>query len=114
MQKLSPSVNNLFVDRRRPVVQQSLSGKNMSGLFFSLFLFSLKVGLGFGTAIVLWILGTTGYDAKADVQLAEVVESINFISTLLPGLLFVVAGIIMIFYTLDKASRAEIRKKLYS
>lgn len=93
--------------------QQSLSGKNMSGLFFALFLFSLKVGLGFGTAIVLWILGSTGYDAKANIQLAEVVESINFISTLLPGLLFVVAGIIMLFYTLDRASRAEIRKKLY-
>lgn len=93
--------------------QLSLSGKDMSGLFFALFLFSLKVGLGFGTAIVLWILGITGYDADADVQLAEVIDSINFISTLLPALLFVLAGIVMLFYTLDSASRAEIRNKLY-
>ncbi len=93
--------------------QLSLSGKDMSGLFFALFLFSLKVGLGFGTAIVLWILGITGYDANADVQLAEVIDSINFISTLLPALLFVFAGIVMLFYTLDSARRAEIRKKLY-
>ncbi|NQY34809.1 MAG: MFS transporter [Alteromonadaceae bacterium] len=93
--------------------QQSRTGKNMSGLFFALFLFSLKVGLGFGTAIVLWILGSTGYDASVDVQPQEVVESINFISTLLPGLLFVGAGIIMIFYNLDSARREEIRCKLY-
>ena len=93
--------------------QQSRSGKNMSGLFFALFLFSLKVGLGFGTAIVLWVLGTTGYDAKVSIQAAEVVESINFISTLLPGILFVFAGIIMSFYNLDRVRRATIRQQLY-
>jgi len=93
--------------------QQSRTGKNMSGLFFALFLFSLKVGLGFGTAIVLWILGTTGYDAKINIQPIEVVESINFISTLLPALLFVAAGIIMLFYNLNRTKREEIRDKLY-
>ena len=94
-------------------LQQSRSGKNMSGLFFALFLFSLKVGLGFGTAIVLWILGTTGYDADIDSQPVEVVESINFISTLLPGLLFIAAGIIMLCYRLNRARREQIQRQLY-
>ncbi|WNC68481.1 glycoside-pentoside-hexuronide (GPH):cation symporter [Thalassotalea nanhaiensis] len=93
--------------------QVTLTGKNMSGLFFALFLFTLKVGLGVGGALALWIMGETGYVANIAQQTPEVVESINFISTLLPGILFIVAGMIMMFYTLDKEKRAEIKLKLY-
>ena len=93
--------------------QVTLTGKNMSGLFFALFLFTLKVGLGVGGALALWIMGETGYVANIAQQTPEVVESINFISTLLPGILFIVAGIVMMFYTLDEEKRAEIKLKLY-
>ncbi|GAA6204549.1 glycoside-pentoside-hexuronide (GPH):cation symporter [Thalassotalea sp. SU-HH00458] len=93
--------------------QLSLTGKNMSGLFFALFLFTLKVGLGVGGALSLWIMGETGYIANIPQQSAEVVESINFISTLLPGILFISAGMIMMFYTLNKEKRTEIKIKLY-
>ncbi len=92
---------------------QSITGKNLSGLFFALFLFTLKVGLGVGGAVSLWVLGTTGYEAASELQSTEVVESINFISTFLPGILFVVAGIIMMFYQLDQTKREEIRLQLY-
>ena len=93
--------------------QETLTGKNMSGLFFALFLFTLKVGLGVGGALALWIMGETGYVANIAQQTPKVVESINFISTLLPGILFIVAGMIMMFYTLDEEKRAEIKLKLY-
>jgi sugar (glycoside-pentoside-hexuronide) transporter len=93
--------------------QLSLTGKNMSGLFFALFLFTLKLGLGVGGALSLWIMGETGYIANIEQQTLEVIDSINFISTLLPGILFIVAGMIMMFYGLDKEKRAEIKIKLY-
>ncbi len=93
--------------------QLTLTGKNMSGLFFALFLFTLKVGLGVGGALSLWIMGKTGYVANIPQQSEEVIESINFISTLLPGILFIIAGLIMMFYKLDKTRRAEIKLKLY-
>ncbi|NQZ82611.1 MAG: MFS transporter [Colwellia sp.] len=92
---------------------QTITGKNQSGLFFALFLFTLKVGLGVGGAVSLWVLGTTGYEAASELQSMAVVESINFISTFLPGVLFIVAGIIMMFYQLDQTKREEIRLQLY-
>ncbi|MCJ8318315.1 MAG: MFS transporter [Colwellia sp.] len=92
---------------------QTITGKNQSGLFFALFLFTLKVGLGVGGAVSLWVLGTTGYEAANELQNTAVVESINFISTFLPGILFIVAGIIMMFYQLDQTKREEIRLQLY-
>jgi len=92
---------------------KTITGKNLSGLFFALFLFTLKVGLGVGGAVSLWVLGATGYEAATELQSSEVVESINFISTFLPGILFVVAGIIMMFYQLDQTKREEIRLQLY-
>lgn len=93
--------------------QRTLNKKNMSGVFFALFLFILKLGLGLGSAIAMWVIGYTGYTAGADQQLPEVVESIKFISTLLPAVLFLIAGFIMLAYKLDKTRRAEIFIKLY-
>ncbi len=89
------------------------NGKDKSGLFFALFLFTLKVGLGVGGAISLWVLGSTGYDANLVEQNLSVINSLNFISTLLPGLLFIGSGIIMLFYNLNKEKRQAMRFALY-
>jgi len=93
--------------------QQVLSGKNMAGVIFALFLFVLKLGLGIGGAVSLWVLGASGYNAELSEQSPQVIDSINFIGTLLPGLIFLAAGVIMMFYKLDKAKREEIRLALY-
>lgn len=93
--------------------QKTLTGRDMAGLFFALFLFTLKVALGVGGAIALWIIGTTGYDAALEQQTAEVAQSINFVGTLLPGLLFFSAAIVMNFYALDRNFRQQIKQQLY-
>ena len=93
--------------------QRTLNNKNMSGVFFASFLFILKLGLGLGSAIALWVIGYTGYVAGAEKQLPEVVDSIKFISTLLPAVLFFIAGFIMLAYKLDKSKRSEIFIQLY-
>jgi len=93
--------------------QKLLVGRDMSGIFFALFLFTLKVGLGVGGAIALWVIGETGYVAGLEIQTAEVVDSINFVGTLLPGILFLAAAGIMKFYSLDRARREEINIQLY-
>jgi len=93
--------------------QKVLVGRDMAGIFFALFLFTLKVGLGVGGAIALWVIGETGYVAGLETQTTAVVNSINFVGTLLPGLMFLLAGGIMKFYSLDRARREEINIQLY-
>ncbi len=91
--------------------QRSLTGRYLGGLFFALFLFSLKIGTGVGGAVLGWVLGATGYEAGVT-ESERVVTAINFISTLLPGLLFISGGLVMCFYKLDRRKREEIRIKL--
>ncbi|TGH91723.1 MFS transporter, partial [Escherichia coli] len=52
--------------------EESRSGRRLDGLVFSTYLFSLKIGLAIGGAVVGWILAYVNYSASSSVQPVEV------------------------------------------
>lgn len=61
-----------------------------------------KIATGLLTAVIGWIMGAAGYDGTLAVQPESAVASINGLFLYIPYVLFILAGILIIFYDLDK------------
>lgn len=88
-----------------------VSGKNSAGLTVSASMFSLKSGSALGIAIPSSILALFGFVAD-QVQTPEALEGIRLMFNIVPGLFFLVAAGLMVFYRIDKKLLAEIETDL--
>src|SRR5690606_27786434 len=72
------------------------SGRRATGLFFSAATLSMKFGWGIGGALAGYLLAGYGYVPKA-VQTEEAITGIKLMMTVFPGLLYLVAAVLLIF-----------------
>lgn len=78
------------------------NGVRTEGLIYSAGSFGAKVGTGFGTAVVGWMLAAAGFVSGAAVQPESAQSMIVFIFLWLPILFNLLMIIILYFYKLDK------------
>jgi len=80
--------------------EESRSGRRLDGLVFSTYLFSLKIGLAIGGAVVGWILAWVNYSASSSVQPVEVLTTIKILFCVVPVVLYAGMFIMLSFYKL--------------
>jgi len=86
-------------------------GRRATGLIFSATVFVQKVGLALGSAMIGWLLSYYGFVANAQ-QSPEVMHGITLLFSLLPGTFALLAGIAIIFYSLDEPQVKQIERDL--
>lgn len=87
------------------------SGYNSAGLTVSASMFALKFGSALGSAIPGYILGWYGF-VKDQTQSDETLTGISVMWNIAPALFFLVAAILMIFYTLDGTTMKMVEQQL--
>ena len=93
--------------------QEVLTGKRDDGTIYGMYSFSRKIGQALAGGLGGFILSFIGYNSASSTQTAEVVNSIYTVSTIFPGVCYIVIGLIMVFaYPLSKKVIAENSKKL--
>ncbi|MFC0227958.1 glycoside-pentoside-hexuronide (GPH):cation symporter [Serratia aquatilis] len=92
--------------------EESRSGRRLDGLVFSTYLFSLKIGLALGGALVGWILAFVNYSASNTVQPDNVLFTIKILFCIVPVVLYVGMFIMLSFYKLTSQRVEEISQEL--
>jgi len=88
------------------------SGRRITGLVFSGALFTLKLGMALGGAILGWILAWYGYVEKADSQTPEAIKGIVLVFTVVPAIGHLLVMFLISCYKLDNKRFAQIRAEL--
>ena len=78
-----------------------ITGNRVEGLANSAASFGYKVGSGFGSALLGWILAFGGYIAQSSVQTSMALLSIRLVYVIIPIAIYVILIIILKFYNLD-------------
>ncbi|OIR14909.1 inner membrane symporter YicJ [mine drainage metagenome] len=86
-------------------------GRRSTGLVFSAAVFAQKIGLAVGSALLGWSLTYYGFVPNA-VQTARAQHGINLMFSLLPGLLGLLSGLVIIWYTLDESQVKQVEREL--
>jgi GPH family glycoside/pentoside/hexuronide:cation symporter len=88
------------------------TGRRATGLFFSAATFAQKGGWGIGGALAGWLLAAYGYVERAAEQTALAVTGIKLLISVFPGVLYISCAFILIFYTIDEATCATMKRDL--
>lgn len=92
--------------------EKTRSNRSLSGLVFSTNLFAIKLGVALGGAGVGYILAWAGYQGGVVEQSEQVVNAINLLYSVIPGVFFASLAIFMFFYKLDNQKLAQIKEDL--
>lgn len=87
------------------------TGKNSAGLVVSASMFSLKFGTAIGGALPGFMLAWYGFVAN-EVQTELALGGIRTMFNLLPAVFFLLGGLMMIFYRLDRVTVASVEQDL--
>jgi glycoside/pentoside/hexuronide:cation symporter, GPH family len=88
------------------------TGRRVTGLVFSGALFTLKLGMALGGAMLGWFLAYFGYQEKADIQTQTAVNGIVLVFTLIPAIGHVLVIGIVSRYKLSDEKCRQIRTEL--
>lgn len=77
------------------------TGKNVRGLYFSMFQFSIKIAAIFSTGVAAFGLSIVGYKGNM-VPTENVITGIRFISMGMPAVLLLIGAVLLLFYNIDK------------
>ena len=92
------------------------TGRRATGVVFSAIVFGLKAGLGFGGAIVGWLLAGYGYagpkDGVSQAQSAHALSGIRLTSSVYASLPFFAAVVCLFFYSINKRREIQINGEL--
>lgn len=88
-----------------------MSGHNSAGLTVSASMFSLKFGSAAGSAIPGYILGWYGFVKDID-QTESALHGIDMSWNIVPGVFFLIAALLMVFYKLDGKMMNKIEQDL--
>ena len=88
------------------------NGRRATGLFFSAATFAQKGGWGIGGALAGWMLAAYGYVEQAAQQTAFALTGIKLLISVFPGVLYISCAAALIFYTLDEATCATMKREL--
>jgi GPH family glycoside/pentoside/hexuronide:cation symporter len=87
------------------------NGRRATGLVYAAGSVALKTGFAFGGLIMGAVLGYYGYQANVE-QTARSLMGIAMAASIVPGILFCLASLPMLFYPLDRAKLEEIKLEL--
>ncbi|MCL2248838.1 MAG: glycoside-pentoside-hexuronide (GPH):cation symporter [Oscillospiraceae bacterium] len=82
-------------------------GLRAEGLITSVNSFGMKVGTGFGAALVGWVLAHGNYDADAAVQGQDALNAMIALQISIPMILSVILAILLIFWDIEKHNIGE-------
>ncbi len=88
------------------------TGKNTAGLTVSASMFSLKFGSAVGAAGPGFILAGFGFVANV-VQTESAIMGIRMMFTILPAVFFLLGGLLMILYKIDRKTLNQMEKELH-
>lgn len=89
------------------------TGKNAAGLTVSASMFSLKFGSAVGGALPGFALAWFGFVAN-EVQTESTLSGIRLIFFALPAIFFLLGGVLMIFYRIDRKLLKQLESELHS
>lgn len=79
------------------------TGNREDGTIYAVYSFARKLGQALAGGLGGFALGMIGYDSSVQVQSAKVADGIYNISTLIPGIAYILVGLVLIFiYPLNK------------
>lgn len=87
------------------------NGRRATGLLMAASLFSLKLGLTLGGAIVGWLLAFYGFVANQE-QTYETITGIKMLMSIYPAIAGLLGGLLMIMYPLNNKMMSNIEKEL--
>lgn len=76
------------------------TGRRATGLYFSAAVFAQKAGWGIGAAIAGWILSISDFMPNV-VQTETAITGIKLLVSVIPGVLYMLCALFMIFYKID-------------
>ena len=100
---LSPSVQADVVD-----YDELGSGERKEGAYVAVWNFVRKAGMALAAGIGGVALSAAGYDGEAEVQSELVRDTIRWVASVVPALLYGVAGMLLLRFSLDEAAHARI------
>ena len=88
------------------------TGKNTAGLTVSASMFSLKFGSAVGGALPGFMLAWFGFVAN-EVQTESAITGIRLMFNVLPAIFFLLGGLMMFFYRIDRATLTRVETELH-
>ena len=88
------------------------TGVRNEGFQYSFISLGNKVGMALGTSLLALLLGSAGYVAGDAVQNPETTSVMHHIFSTIPGILWIVTGVGLLFYKLDKKTYNHILSEL--
>lgn len=88
-----------------------LTGKNTAGLTVSASMFSLKFGSAVGAALPGFMLAWIGFVANA-AQSEDALLGIRLMFNVLPAVFFLMGGVLMLFYRIDRVTLDRVEEEL--
>jgi len=88
------------------------NNRRATAIIFSAMIFGLKVGLSIGGALSAWLLSIFGYNADAASQTDAATNGIKLLVSVIPGLIFIAAALLLSGYRLNKKMELEIEDAL--
>jgi GPH family glycoside/pentoside/hexuronide:cation symporter len=93
--------------------QEYVTGVREDGTVYSVYSFARKVGQALAGGIGGVAIGSVGYDAARSVQSKEALDGIYTLATLVPGIVYLIIFIIIIFlYPLNKQQTSQLAEHL--
>jgi Na+/melibiose symporter-like transporter len=89
-----------------------INNRRATAIIFSAMIFGLKVGLSIGGALSTWLLSVFGYQADAAVQTSTATNGIKLLVSVIPGLIFIAAALLLCGYKLNKKMELQIEAAL--
>lgn len=87
------------------------TGKHTAGLIVSASMFSLKFGSAVGGALPGFILAAVGFVAN-EIQTDTAITGIRVMFSALPAVFFLAAGLLILFYKIDRATLTQVEREL--
>ncbi|MFY7908314.1 MAG: MFS transporter [Emticicia sp.] len=88
------------------------NNRRATAIIFSAMIFGLKIGLSVGGAVGAALLSTFGYVAEQATQTPETVSGIKLSVSIYPGLVFLIACLLLFGYKINKAMETQIESDL--
>ncbi len=89
------------------------TGRRATGLVFSAATFAQKAGWGLGGALAGWLLALYQFIPNSE-QSTEAITGIKLMISVFPGVLYIMCGFILFFYTINRETNLVMQEELES